>query len=165
MGTRGTLRTIVKELIANWGMSPRKVVLSNWPKIAMKPCRTPRKHILCCELRTAVSVSVPLSLLFVSFLRILTDLLGLGIVTFLRIQSCVIEKSKRSDKWGSQQEKQNSRCVIPERPPTRLSSLWLADPFWWFIFFVLFSPLTKHVKVDPAAHNGALDTQWNPVTQ
>ena len=81
-----------------------------------------QKHILFCELKTAISVSVPPSLLLVSFLRILTDFLGLGIVTFLRIQRCVIEKSKDLTSQKARVRSSIHRCVILERPPNHAAS-------------------------------------------
>lgn len=123
-GHLGNLSMIMKELITNSGMSLGRIEWTIDLKLLQNYVILP-EH-MCWELRTAISVSVPSSLLFVSFfflffLRILTDLRGLGFVTFLRIQGCVIEKSKRFDK-SERVRGRTHRRVILERLPTMLPS-------------------------------------------
>lgn len=161
MGVQGTLRAVAKKqkLITNWGLSLREkssVELLTWK--CYETVSSSPDCVLCCELRTGISFCSSFLFLFGDFNR------------FARFRFCCFSKDAETCSWKSKTIWQGRRPGWEElcgsrEPPAVLPSFCFADPFQRLLFFVCFSLLTKHVTVDPAAHNSSLDGKWNPVTR
>lgn len=110
-----------KKLITSWGMSLRRVVWTADLKLLWNHDILPN-HTMCSELRTAISISVPLSLFLVSFQRIFNR--------FAWLIFCYLSKDSEMCNWKIKKIWQVRksvrgrihRCVVLERLPTMLPS-------------------------------------------
>lgn len=141
MGADGTLRAVVKELRTSWGLSLRKAVLNYWPENATKPRQPPPTASWAVSWAQAF-VSVPS---FCFFSEILTDPLGVGSVSCLRIRRRVIERSKGSDEW----EPAWAGVRDSREPPAAPRPCWFADPFPGLSSSCSFFPVNQACQSGP----------------